>query len=69
MATKKITYTCDKCGVSCDTEQEALDCESSHLIPTILKSNHYEMLEQYPNIITIEFENGTTKTYTLNSVN
>lgn len=64
---KQIKYICECCGVDYDTEEEAKNCEASHIKPVkIIKADYEYALYAASNLpvsIIVEFENGIRRKY------
>lgn len=67
----KITYECEKCGHTYDSEQDAIDCENSHIDCTCDKISDLKYLYKgkYPNTMIVLMDDNTSHRYTLEESN
>lgn len=62
-------YVCDHCKSVYDTEEEAMQCEQWHKIPSSVQSSGYlpynydVKMRGYPSTVVIEFTDGSTASY------
>lgn len=64
MKTRKVTeYICETCGGVYDNEADATECESSHKFIVGRRKPVYKAFAQYPAILQIDFNDGTTQVY------
>lgn len=58
-------YCCEKCGVTYETPDEAIRCESMHHWPEKVLECLYDHGKSIPVVINVRFDNGEVRTYTL----
>jgi len=66
MPRKEIKYYCNICGKVHMIENEAIECEKSHLIPIKVKQLDYDMVNienRYPTSVLVDFDNGNSVKY------
>lgn len=66
----KNFYECEKCGRLYENEEEALECEKSHLSGVIVSSKYLDFglaYPTYPFYIYVRFDNGEKKRYKFDS--
>lgn len=62
---KKITYVCELCEASYETEQSALNCEQNHFRSRCIVRKIYGHRDKYPMEIEVAFDNGVARWYKL----
>ena len=56
---EELKYVCEKCGASYTSEDKARKCEAIHIEPKELTNYRFWSRKQYPNVLTVEMEDGT----------
>lgn len=51
-------WICDLCGAAHKTEEDARACENKHPITGNIVHRRFEMHDQYPSKISIQFDDG-----------
>lgn len=56
---EELKYVCEKCGASYTSEDKARRCEEKHIEPKVLTNYSFWSRQEYPNVLTVEMEDGT----------
>lgn len=62
----KTVFACDRCGATFETQQHAIECESSHCRITTLCGTIWGERRALPSVVLLRMDDGTEAIYDLN---